>query len=64
MKGVIQKRGIYGFKKFYEYTEPMEVKELKKRVIRLERLNKELKRENQNLREQTEIGCSVIMVSS
>ena len=53
MKGVTRK-GIFGFKKFSEYREPMEVKELKKRIVQLERQNKELKRENRSLKRETE----------
>ena len=52
MKGMTQK-GIYGFRRFYEYTEPTQIKELKKRVIQLERQVKELKKENRTLREET-----------
>ena len=53
MKGVTRK-GIFGFKKFSEYEEPMEVKKLKKRIIQLEKQKKELERENRDLKRETE----------
>jgi len=53
MKGITRK-GVYGFRKFYEYNEPMEVKILKKQMVQLEKQNKELKRENRNLKRETE----------
>ena len=52
MRGMTSKGGVYGFKKFSEYKEPMEVKALKKRMVQLERQIKELKRENWSLRKE------------